>query len=186
MTVPAPELDSVSPATPTPALAGVPAVKFYRIGTTKLAALNFCTLGVYNVIWFSIQWGHWKAATGEKLSPGLRGVFGVIYAQPLFKRVKETLEADGDTPEFNPALLALLLFALVSVSRLPAPYWLFTLFSFVPAQIVQRDINRNARKHDRYAELNESWEWWSFLLASIGAVILLLAIVGSFLPEARK
>ena len=163
-----------------------PAPNFYRIGTTKLVAMSLCTLGLFSLLWFWMQWDAIRVQSGEKFSAGFRAFFSVFTAHALFRRIHESLVADGATPDFQPGASALAYIALAICWRLPKPYWLIGLFWFAPVIQVQAAINRNVRRHDRDADLNEGWEWWSFLLASVGGVLLLLALVGTFLPEAGK
>lgn len=74
-------------------------------------------------------------------------------------------------------------FALAISWRLPDPYSLIGLLWFIPVVPVQRAINANVRKHDPDASLNETWEWWAFLPACFGGVLLLHGVIGTLLPE---
>ena len=155
---------------------------YYRVGTSKLAWLSLCTFGIYGLYWSYRQWSAERAVSPTSFSPGFRAVFGVLTAHDLFTRIRSALIADGDDPSFSPGLLALAYFALAMAWRLPEPYSLIGLLWFVPVVPVQQAINANARRHDPDVDLNEDWEWWAFLLAAIGAVLLLLALIGSFMP----
>jgi hypothetical protein len=69
------------------------------------------------------------------------------------------------------------------VWRLPSPWWLLALGSFLPVYPVQADINRAIHAADPEADLNEHWSPVTFLLISAGVAFTLLAGIGAFMPE---
>ena len=156
--------------------------RYYRVGTRKLAILSLCTFGLYSLVWFFCQWVAYRDATKEDISPGWRAIFSGITSYSLFNHVRNDLVADGDTVTFSPGLFAVAYFALSAAWRLPAPWTLIGFFWFVPVLPVQAAINANARRHDPEADLNENWEWWGFLLAAFGTVLLILAAIGMLVP----
>jgi hypothetical protein len=159
---------------------------YYRVGTVKLAALSLCTIGLYSLYWFYQQWWAERQANNEHYSAGLRSVFSVITGYALFSRIHKALVADGDQPAFSPGLYAFAYFGLAAAWRLPDPLSLLGLLWFIPIVPVQQAINANVRRHDPRASLNETWEWWAFLLAAGGAVLLLFGILGTLYPELGK
>lgn len=156
---------------------------YYRVGTWKLAVLSLCTFGLYGVYWHYKQWMAENEIRKVKVSAGVYAFFAVFTAYSLFSSIKATLESDGDQPGFSPGLFAAAYAVLVISWRLPGALGLIGFLWFIPIVPIQRAINLNARKHDPYADLNENWEWWAFLLTAMGTVLLLLAIVGALFPE---
>jgi hypothetical protein len=156
--------------------------RYYVVGVRKLAVLSLCTFGLYGLYWFYQQWRAYRDATGEVLSPGWRAVFSQIFSYFLFEKIKHELETDGEQPAFSPGFYAILYFILTSSWRLPAPWKLIALLWFLPIVPVQAAINANLRRHDPEANLNETWEWWGFLLAAVGTVLLLIFVIGTLLP----
>jgi uncharacterized protein DUF4234 len=156
---------------------------YYRVGTTKLALLSLCTFGLYGIYWFYRQWEAERQAQNATYSAGIRAIFSLLTAHSLFSSIHASLVSDGDRPAFSPGLYALAYFVLAIAWRLPDPLNLVGFLWFVPIIPIQKALNENVRKHDPRASLNETWEWWAFLLASAGGVLFLLAVLGTLLPD---
>ena len=156
---------------------------YYRVGTAKLAALSFCTLGFYSIYWFYRQWQAEGEEHDESYSAPFRAMFSALTAYSLFSRIHAALSLDGDRPGFSPGLYAVAYFVLVTAWRLPEPYSLIALLWFIPIVHIQQAINTNVRKHDPTASLNETWEWWAFFLACVGGTFMLIGVVASLFPE---
>jgi hypothetical protein len=93
------------------------------------------------------------------------------------------LKTEGLTPAFRRGLLAATYLLFSIAWRLPSPWWLLALGSFLPVYPVQADINRAIRAADPKADLNEHWSPVTFLLISAGVAFTLLAGIGAFMPE---
>jgi hypothetical protein len=115
---------------------------------------------LFPLYWFWRQWEAERQATGEDFAPPW-----------------------GLTPTFRPGLLAATYLLLSIAWRLPSPWWLLALGSFLPVYPVQADINRAIRAADPEADLNEHWSPVTFLLISAGVAFTLLAGIGAFMPE---
>jgi hypothetical protein len=140
---------------------------------------------LFPLYWFFRQWEAERQATGEPLSPVWRSLFSAFFAYSLFKRMAARLEVDGVGPTFSPGLLAIAFFVLSVTWRLPSPWWLVSLGSFIPVYPVQAAINRAARTADPEADLNEHWTPITFLCISAGIALTLLAGIGAFMPDSR-
>lgn len=157
---------------------------YFTTSTLKLSLMSICTLGFYELYWFYKNWVMVKKRTGERITPFWRAVFAPLWAYSCFKRIKATAE-HNQVPEALPiGLLAIIYFILHALWRLPDPFWLVAYFSFlaiVPANNVALSINRHLQPDFKNNDRFSGWNWVGLIL---GGLFFLLALVGTFLPEA--
>jgi hypothetical protein len=158
-------------------------VTYFPVSLLKLSVLCLCSFDLYAVYWFYQNWKLEQARTGEPISPFWRGLFGVLFAYPLFQRIKEAAGTAEVNAPFSPGLFALL-FALLNISvRLPDPYWLICTFTFVPLLPIQLTINRVNAQTFPGGPSNSRFSVANVALVVTGGFLLLLVIVGMFLPS---
>ena len=173
-------------APPTAAVEDIPEAieepPYFAVTTFKFVVLSLCTLGLYEMYWFYQNWHRIKERDGSAIMPAIRSIFSVFFCYQCFDRIRDdTSAATGATFAAGP-LASVWILSQFS-SWMPDPYWLIAVVSFVFIIPVQRQVNRYneevAPAHDRNGSFSAAnWIWMV-----LGGGLLLLALVGVFLPE---
>ena len=168
------------------ALAAAPAEEasalppFFAVPVWKLALMSFFTFGLYEFYWFYRNWQRVRVREQVNISPFWRAFFGVFFCHSCFERI-ETYGLARDITPGPPILLLTILWIVTTIAwRLPDPFWLICMFSFVFLLPVQAYANRiNAQEmpaHDRNARLT-AWNWGGIV---IGGCLFALDLIGLF------
>ena len=131
---------------------------YYPVSVVKFVLLNFATFSIYLLYWFYRNWSFIKIRDSSKISPIWRTFFLSLWCYPFLSDLDWEIRRERGKSTRNKlktpynAVLAILFFFLVSVSwRLPDPYWLISLFSFVPLLHAVSDITAlNGRSSYHY------------------------------------
>jgi len=119
---------------------------YFAVSKAKLIVLSLVTLGLYEIYWFYKNWKLMKRRTGHNIRPFWRALFAVFFCHSLFKSVQESAISHDCQSSLSPGWLAFLYIALTVAWRLPDPYGLVSLLTFLPLLPVQGAINEmNAR-----------------------------------------
>jgi hypothetical protein len=169
--------DSPVEAQPTPA--------FFPVSLLKLAIMSLCTLGFYQIYWFYQNWKAVQRLTGDKLNAPIRAVFYPLTCFWLFGRIREQAEKVGVEVSFKAGALAIAVFVLNLLWRLPDPYGLVCLLGFAPLLPVQAAVNAINQKVAPGADSNSRFQAWNIAGLAVGGAVVALGIVGSFLGAPR-
>lgn len=153
------------------------ALPFYSVSLLKLCVLSVVSLSLYNIYWFYKSWKHISAASGESMRPFWRAVFCVFFCHSLAERVKEKAVAVKGTSSLQPGAIAISFFLLTVIGRLPDPYWLISVLSFVPLAKIVIEIRAVHKAMFPNAELSDSWSWKSYTALSVGAPCAVLLVL---------
>jgi len=155
---------------------------FFAVSVAKLAIMSFFTFGLYEFYWFYRNWQRVRVRQQVDISPFWRALFGVIFCYPCFARIQKFGAKQG-VDSAPPILVLTIGWIITTIAwRLPNPFWLISLFSFVFVIPVQAYVNRiNLAKtpaHDPNSRLTVR-NWVGVV---IGGILFLLVIVGLFAP----
>lgn len=145
----------------------------------KLVALTVFTLSFYHFVWFYRQWKRQRSV--ERCRPFWRAVFGPLFFHSLGSRIRQRREEAGLSPGFTLADMAICYCMFQLVWHLPDPWFFGGLLSFLPLLPVQHGINELNRHQGVPPE--PALNAWTVVALILGAVLLLLVLIGSFLPE---
>jgi serine/threonine protein kinase len=153
---------------------------FHAMGAWKMVVLSLCTFGVYEAYWFYRNWNRLAQRGAPHISPAWRTVFAVLWAYPMFKAVKGDAVENGVVVGWSAGFLAFFYFVSILAVRLPGAWWLISFASPLPFIPVQNTINavaagRGGTVDRRYSGLN-------VLVIIVGGLVLLLALIGTFIP----
>jgi hypothetical protein len=153
---------------------------FYPISLRKLVVMSVCTLGLYEVYWFFCHWMYIRDAERSRLSPVVRAIFPLIFVYPLFRKIRSSAKTTGTPTGIAAGPLALGWIVFKGMGVLPPPFLLLSLLSvlyLLPAQRVANSINAVT---DPGHDPNDTFSTWNKIAIVIGGIIVLFAIVGSF------
>ena len=167
---------------------------FFPVSILKLILMSVCSFGIYEIYWFYKNWMKVKHQTetlerseviGQSkkgIRPLARALFFLFYCYQLFKRIRETTQSNGIPSSYSPGLVALVYIVLVSSYRLPDPWWLVDVFTFLPLIAVQREINTLNRKVAPRADRNSSFSGKNIAVIVVGGLLLTLGVLETFVP----
>ena len=172
---------AVTPATDDLLVVQSEPTTFFPVSLLKLTVLSFCTVGLYDIYWFYKNWKVIKLRDRSSISPALRSLFGVFFCYSLFKSMDKDLETLSG-PTLSVGGLAAGWILLILLSRLPDPYWIVTMFSFLFLLPIQSSVNRLNQLVAPEADINARFGAWNIATVIVGGIFVALAIIGTFMP----
>ncbi len=156
---------------------------YYAVGSLKLIVMSLCTLGLFELYWFYKNFAYIKRRLELDIWPVWRAIFAPLWGSSLAAYVQAQREENDLPAEPSPIMVGAAYFLISVTWRLPDPYWLITLFSFVPLLAIDKAADEmNAKlgivdtKHKRF----NAWNWTGIV---VGGLLVSLAVLGTFLPE---
>ena len=156
---------------------------FFSVSKTKLIVMSICSWGIYEIYWFYKNWKLIQERTEKKMHPFWRAIFAIFFCYNLFKIVRNTSDSHGIQLGINPGGLAAGYILLSFAYKLPDPFWLLSLLTFIPLLPIQRVINDINAKITPNAEVNNRFSGKNIAVIIIGAILFFLVFVGMFVPE---
>jgi hypothetical protein len=153
---------------------------FFSVSLGKLAIMYFATFGLYELYWFYRNWKSVQRLTGRKLSALIRTFFFPLTSFGLFDHIRVQGAKAGVRVSFQPALMALAVFALNLMSHLPDPYWLLSALGVVPLLRAQTAVNAINRAIAPGAGLNDRLSRWNIVGLAVGGPAFALGVIGAF------
>ena len=156
---------------------------FFAVTPLKLAIMSLTTFNLYLLYWFYKNWKAVQRITGEKLNAPIRAFFYVLVSYGLLVRIRRHAESVGGVKLFPAGALALTVFLIGMLWRLPEPYWLVSFFGFLPLIPAQNTVNEMNARVAPAADRNARFHGWNWLALTLGSVMVIMAVIGSFMPE---
>jgi hypothetical protein len=158
---------------------------FFGASGMKLSVLSLATLGLYQIFWFYKNWRRVKARSGRDISPFWRAFFSPLYCYAFATEVNSAAKSANLAPRVNPGLVAVTYAGLILLQRLPDPYWLVCLLSFVPLIPIARQIRAIHETIRPGFEPEARWNGWSYVTLAVGGILAGLAVIDIFAPPTR-
>ena len=159
---------------------------FFPVSTHKFIVLSLCSINLYLLYWCYQNWSRIRDRTGERFSPFWRSFFAPLWAFSLFRKIDDQARERGVVVGWSGALLGSAYMVLYLFSTLPDPWWLITLASIVPFIPVVQSIRQINAARPAAESDNDSYTGANVAAIMLGGLILVLAIVGTFLPKKRS
>lgn len=154
----------------------------FNVSLSKFTIMSLCTFGIYELYWAYKQWDAVRRRDQEDLSPFWRAFFAPLWAFSLLPRMNRLTAMYLVPASWSGSALALAYFVLHVSWRLPDPYWLASLLSFLPLLVVQRSINELNATVAPEAPRNNSYSGFNVVMIIVGGLFLLLTILGTVVP----
>ena len=156
---------------------------FFPVSLLKLVVMSTVTFGIYELYWFYRNWKLIKQRTSRDIMPFWRAFFAFFFCYSFFKEVKDSAASRSVVVGFSPGLLAVAWIGVTLCWRLPDPYWLVDTLAVLALLPVQKVVNEvNASFAPNHAP-NVRFSGWNIAGIVFGGLLLVLAIIGTFLPE---
>jgi hypothetical protein len=156
------------------------ALPFFEVGVVKFAVMSIVTCGLYDLYWAYQQWTRIKARTSEILSPFWRAAFAHIWGFSLFRQIARDAAHHRVYVGWSSGSLGLSYLLIGALWRLPDPWWLVALLSFLPLIPVVQAI---AEVHDTLApdrDRNTRFRGANIVGLVVGGIFWLLVLAGLF------
>jgi hypothetical protein len=159
---------------------------FFAVSLLKLAVLSTCTFGFYEVYWFWRNWNRIRASGEPRITPSLRAFFLIIFCYSCFVRIKKAGVSRGITPAPPIGILAIC-YILSAISwKLPGPLSLIAFLSVVFLLPIQSYVNRINAADMPGHDPNSRFGAWNWIATAAGSILLISAVIGSFLPNSSR
>jgi hypothetical protein len=154
----------------------------FPVSLLKLAAMSICTFGIYELYWFYKNWNLIKQRERSNILPFWRAFFAYFFCYQCFDEIREQARklALPQLPPAGPLAAGWIITTLLW--KLPDPYWLVSTFAFVFILPVQRAANRINLIVTPHHEVNQRFTGWNWVGIVLGAIWLVLGIIGTIVP----
>ncbi len=156
---------------------------YFTVGAVKFSLMSATTFGLYELYWFYRNWHIIRDDEHSQISPFWRAFFAPLWTFSMGKRFTGQAKARNMSLSLPVVTLGVLYLLLSALWRLPDPYALVSLLTFIPLlpfDRAARRLNGNGQlaepTHGRYSRWNIAW-------LIFGSLLLVLAVIGAFLPE---
>jgi hypothetical protein len=154
----------------------------FTVGAVKFSLMSLTTFGIYGLYWFYRNWRIIRDRDQSQISPFWRAFFAPIWTFSMGSRFAQ--EAKGQNFSLGLPVIALgvIYLLLNALWRLPDPYGLVTLLTFIP--LLPFDFA--ARRLNGGGQLAEPafarFSGWNIAWLIIGFLLLMLVIIGALIP----
>lgn len=152
-----------------------------KISVEKFIFYLIISLGIYQIVWFYRNWKFFKEKENLNISPFWRAIFAIFFINSLFKKMLKLSQEKGYKETYSSGWLTIFWFILTSLSSLPDPYWLISVFTFIPLLGPLNAINYYWDKNKKLPE--RTMKWWHILLIIVGVLFWILILAGLFILE---
>ena len=156
---------------------------FFPVSLLKLALMSLVTLGLYEIYWFYKNWKCVQQNDGDKVNAPIRAFFYPLVSYSLFKRIRDHADKAQVETGLQAGLLAITIFVLAALWRLPDPWWVVSMLGFLPLLPVQSTVNELNRKLVPQAPTNSHFSGWNIAGLVVGGILLVMALIGAFVGE---
>lgn len=155
---------------------------FYCVSPVKLAVLSVVTFGLYELFWFYRNWQRVRERTGRAIRPFWRAFFAPLFCFALASTVASAAGSLRLPRRAHPVSLGLAYAAILMLQRLPDPWWLLCLLSFVPLLVMARQIQEihDAMRPGFASEVG--WGRGALATLAIGGLFSFFPIAGMLGP----
>ncbi len=158
---------------------GIGEPAYFPVGIPKLALMCLATFGLYEIYWFYRNWKAVERTHNVRLIAPLRALFYPVTAYFLFQRIAAESQRLGIGSSLQIGALAIGVFVIASLARLPDPWWLLALLSFLPLIPIQLVVNEINQRVAPAAPENSSFGAANIIALVLGGLLMVLVIIGT-------
>jgi hypothetical protein len=158
---------------------------FYSVSTPKLVILSLTTFGIYELYWFYQNWKRIQQQSGSDIRPFWRAFFSPLFCHPLVVSVNSAAESLHLAGKLPATVIMAAYVGLLATHRLPDPWWMISMFSFLPLIPIQRRIQEIHEAIQPGRATAVGWSVRSVLATALGSVLLAFTTSGFFGPPTK-
>jgi hypothetical protein len=156
---------------------------YFTVGAVKFSLMSLTTFGVYELYWFYRNWRIIRDRDQSQISPFWRAFFAPLWTFSMGSHFTEEAKDKNLSLTLPVVALGVTYLLMSALWRLPDPYWLVSFLTFIPLlpfDFAARRLNGEGQLADptfgRFSSWNIAW-------LIVGSILLVLGIVGTFIPE---
>lgn len=145
----------------------------------KFVILSFISFGLYPIWWMYKTWKFFKEKDNLDVMPVPRAIFAIFFLNGLFEGVQGFAQSKGYTKTFSSVGCFLGVIGLNFTSRLPEPYFLVSILSFLFFIPAVEALNYGIRNSSGY-EIRDT-EYFNarqLILIILGGIFWILVLMG--------
>lgn len=150
------------------------------ISSQKFILLSILSFSLYPLWWSYKIWKFFKEQENLDIVPAARAIFAVFFTWQLFDKILGKAKGEGYTENYSPGLLFGVFFLLNLLSRLPDPFWMISVVTFVaflpPVKAFNFWIDHSTMYNGKYAD---KFSGRQIVLMIGGILFWLLVILGT-------
>ena len=101
------------------------------VSLNKFIFLSIVSFGTYGIWWKYKAWKFFKEKDNLDISPIARTIFSLFYLHSLLEEIQQFAEENGYEKSYSSTALFIGFIIVNFMSKLPDPYWLLSILSFV-------------------------------------------------------
>ncbi len=156
-------------------------IPYYTLTPLKLTLLSICTYSIYEIYWFYKNWSIIKEKIDGNFKAYARAIIAPLTAFSFFKNIERDAKRKNIYFPYKPILLWIPYLAFSFLYKLPDPYWMICLFSFVPLLMIQKIMIKLNILEGFDGVTKNKLGISGIVIIIIGGIILILALLGTFL-----
>lgn len=103
----------------------------HLITLNKFIFLSLISYGTYEIWWMYKAWKYYKQKEKSDIVPAARAIFALFFLNALFGKIQDSAREKGYEKTYSTVPLFIGFFVVNALYRLPDPYSLLSLLSFV-------------------------------------------------------
>jgi hypothetical protein len=101
------------------------------ISLNKFIFLSIISFGTYEIWWIYKAWKFFQQKEKLDIMPAARAIFAIFFLNSLFVKTLELAKEKGYQENYSSISLCVGFFLVNVLSKLPDPFWLISIMSFV-------------------------------------------------------
>lgn len=103
----------------------------HLITLNKFIFLSLISYGTYEIWWMYKAWKYYKQKEKSDIVPAARAIFALFFLNALFGKIQDSAREKGYEKTYSTVPLFIGFFVVNALYRLPDPYSLLSLLSFI-------------------------------------------------------
>lgn len=159
--------------------------KYFPVTLLKFIVLSVSTFNIYLLYWFWKNWRYVKERDKSSIIPWARSLFSIIWYYFLLADIYKHQDKGKLRLGFLPVLAFAYFLLVAGTSKLPDPYWLISLLSFVPLLPAVIQIKAINGEISWALQRNSAFQGRHFVLVPVGLAAVLFVSAGAtnFIPN---
>ena len=149
------------------------------ISLNKFIFLSIISFGLYELWWIYKAWDFFNQKEKLNINPALRTIFSIFFLISLFNKILRYAKEKGYSNNYSSILLFIGFFVANLLAKLPDPFWLIAILSFVFMILPFKALNFAKRNSTDFIVIEQtSYSGRQIALIVIGVIFWILVLLG--------